>query len=144
MLKFLENQPEELKSKFKVPSSVEFDNSVAGRSVETRVAAYEDQAKACGLVYPVLLKIQTGQKTTYAHTFYCVHTTAGMKEALDFVGFADTKLLIQAYLPHKERVYKIYGIGPWFRAPVRRSVPDILMRSKEAVKFDSQIKWTPE
>ena len=44
-------------------------------------------------------------------------------------------------MPHKERVYKVYGLGTWFRAPVRRSVPDKLMRSKDAVKFDSQVKF---
>ena len=44
-------------------------------------------------------------------------------------------------MPHKERVYKIYGINDWFRPPVRRSIPDQLMRSKDAVKFDSQKKF---
>lgn len=67
-----------------------------------------------------------------------------MREALDFVGFQNVNLLVQAYLPHKERVYKIYGLGQWFRAPVRRSIPDALMRSKDAVMFDSQKKFEPE
>lgn len=52
-----------------------------------------------------------------------------MREALAFVGFRNVKLLVQAYLPHKERVYKVYGLGEWFRAPVRRSIPDAFMRS---------------
>lgn len=67
-----------------------------------------------------------------------------MREALAFKGFQDKNLLVQAYLPHKERVYKIYGMGPWYRSPVRRSVPDALMRSADTVKFDSQVKWGPE
>jgi len=64
-----------------------------------------------------------------------------MREALDFEGFANVNLLIQAYMPHKERVYKIYGIGGWYRAPVRRSIPDKVMLSRDAVMFDSQLKW---
>lgn len=56
-----------------------------------------------------------------------------MREALAFEGFKDQGILVQAYLPHKERVYKIYGLGPWFRNPVRRSIPDGLMRSADAV-----------
>ena len=67
-----------------------------------------------------------------------------MHEAFSFIGFQNVNLLIQAYLPHKERVYKIYGMGPWYRAPVRRSIPDALMRSKDAVQFDSQKKWTAD
>ena len=56
-----------------------------------------------------------------------------MREALSFDGFKDMDLLIQQYIPHKERVYKIYGMGKWYQATVRRSVPDNLMRSKDAV-----------
>ena len=47
-------------------------------------------------------------------------------------------------MPHKESVYKIYGMGPWYRNPARRSIPDQLMRSKDAIKFDSQVKFPPE
>ena len=64
-----------------------------------------------------------------------------MREALSFKGFQNVWLLVQAYLPHKERVYKVYGLGHWFRSPVRRSIPDGLMRSKDAVMFDSQKKF---
>lgn len=64
-----------------------------------------------------------------------------MHEALEFIGFKNVNLLVQAYLPHKERVYKVYGLGTWFKAPVRRSIPDHFMRSKDAVKFDSQVKF---
>ena len=58
-----------------------------------------------------------------------------MSEALGFEGFLDCNILCQAYLPHKERVYKIYGIGSWLKSPVRRSIPHNLMISKSAVKF---------
>lgn len=67
-----------------------------------------------------------------------------MLEALDFEGFRNARLLVQAYLPHKERVYKVYGLGQWFTAPVRRSIPDDLMRSAPAYKFDSQEKFDPK
>jgi len=67
-----------------------------------------------------------------------------MREALQFEGFLGANLLCQEYLPHKERVYKIYGLGSTFWAPVRRSIPDCLVRSKDAVKFDSQMKAEPE
>ena len=72
------------------------------------------------------------------------NSRVGMREALEFIGFKNVNLLVQAYLPHKERVYKVYGINRWFRAPVRRSIPDSFMRSKDAVKFDSQVKFEPE
>lgn len=89
------------------------------------------------LQYPVLVKLEIGQKSTYAHTFFCVNNRAGMRDALDFIGFQNVNVLCQAYLPHREKVYKIYGIGPFFRAPGRRSIPDTLMRSKDSVQFDS-------
>ena len=92
--------------------------------IDKRVEAYKKQAAAAGLEFPVLFKLQTGQKSTYAHTFFCVNNEAGLKEVLEFKGFIDCGILCQAYLPHKERVYKIYGIGAWFNAPVRRSIPD--------------------
>jgi hypothetical protein len=44
MLEVLDRQSEEIKTKFAMPVSVEFDNSVAESSVESRVSAYEAQA----------------------------------------------------------------------------------------------------
>ena len=61
-----------------------------------------------------------------------------MLEALAFDGFQDDCLLVQAYLPHYEKVFKIYAIGNWFQAVPRLSIPHEVMTSEDCVKFDSQ------
>ena len=98
-----------------MPASVEFyNNEASGETIEDRLENYERSAQAAGLEYPVLCKLQTGQRSTYAHTFFCVNNQTGLREAFSFEGFQNVNLLIQAYLPHKERVYKVYGLGTWF------------------------------
>ena len=144
MVELFDRQTDDIKTKFKMPVSLGFDNDVEGNSAEARVASYEQQAQQAGLEYPVLVKVQEGNKNAYAHLFYCVHTSAGMREALEFAGFANKKVLVQAYVPHKEQVYKIYAIDKWFKTEIRCSVPDSLMRSSEVVQFDHHNKFKPE
>ena len=93
MTDLISRLPENLKTKFKMPGSVEFDNMYSRGDINERVQLYEQQAQACGLEYPILVKVQTGQKGTYAHTFFCVNNSAGMHEALDFIGFKDIGVL---------------------------------------------------
>ena len=90
--------------------------------------------------YPVLLKAKTGQGAAHSHTFYCVQSEAGMREALAFEGY-DGELLIQAYVGHYEQVYKVYGVGDWFMPCIRKSLPHSELMSKDAYKFSSQKKW---
>ena len=136
--------PSDIAKKFKTPASIEFMNNRSIGSVEDRVAAFKQQAGAAQLEFPVLFKLSIGMKSQYSHVFFCVNEESGLSEVLNFEGFLDATILCQAYLPHKERVYKVYGIGAWFKAPVRRSIPHSLMSSKNVVKFDSQKKFDPK
>ena len=115
MTTMLQKQSHEIANKFKMPVSIEFDNQQSIGSVDDRVAAYRQQAAEASLEFPVLLKLQVGHKAKYSHIFYCVNDEVGLAEALGFEGFLDSNILCQAYVPHKERVYKIYGIGSWFK-----------------------------
>lgn len=72
-----------------MPASIDFINYLSAGSIEDRLRQYETQATAANLNFPVLFKIQTGQKSTYAHTFFCVNNSTGLKEALEFEGFID-------------------------------------------------------
>lgn len=69
---FIASQSEKVRNKFKMPPSVEFQND-AQSSIESRIEQYEQKAGAVNLVYPVLIKTKTGNKATYAHTFFCVN-----------------------------------------------------------------------
>lgn len=129
--------PNEIKGKFKMPASIDFSNMKSLGTVEDRIAVFKKQAAESQLEFPILFKLCTGMKSKFSHIFFCVNEESGLSEALDFEGFIDCNILCQAYLPHKERVYKIYGIGSWFKSPVRLSVPHNLMSSKKVVKFDS-------
>ena len=61
-----------------------------------------------------------------------------MVEALSFEGFQDDCLLVQQYVPHYEKVFKVYAIGKWFSPTPRLSIPHAEMTKENAVKFDSQ------
>ena len=73
MKEVLAKQSKEIQSTFKMPASIEFANNDSIGTLKERVNAYEAQASAASLEYPVLCKLQTGQKGTYSHTFYCVN-----------------------------------------------------------------------
>ena len=80
--------------------------------LDQRLDEYKAKAYQAGLNYPVLFKIKTGQVAKDAHLFFCVNNEAGMSEALSYPGYTGD-VLIQAYHPHREQVYKIYGCGDW-------------------------------
>ena len=87
--------------------------------------------------FPVLIKSKIGAKDKFAHYFFCVNSEAGLKEALDFEGFDQKELLIQAYATHHEQVYKVYCINGFHSDEIRLSVPEKLLLSKDAYAFDS-------
>ena len=95
MQNLLDRQTWQIRRRFKMPANVEFYNDESnGKTVDERLAEYEEAAEVAGLQYPVLCKLQTGQKSTYAHTFFCANNQAGMREALAFAGFRNVKLLV--------------------------------------------------
>lgn len=114
-----------------------FFDFVNSGSTEEKVAKFKKQAQAIGLDFPVLVKLQQGATTTYAHTFFCINNENGLTEALDFDGYKNEMLLIQAYRPHMEQVYKIYCIKGWYNAEIRLSLPEKIIFGADAYKFDS-------
>lgn len=87
--------------------------------------------------FPVLIKSKIGSKDEFAHYFFCVTSESGLKEALQFKGFDQKELLIQAYAAHYEQVYKVYCINDWHSDEIRLSLPEKLLFSKDAFSFDS-------
>jgi len=71
-----------------MPPGIGFENNGAV-SIDERVAKFKELAAAEGLELPVLVKVQAGQKSTYAHTFFCANNENGLREALSFHGFKD-------------------------------------------------------
>ena len=63
-----------------------------------------------------------------------------MQEALSYPGYAGD-VLVQAYVPHYEQVYKVYGAGDWHKAYIRKSLPHAEITSKNAYKFNSHVKF---
>ena len=57
MKEVLAKQSEEIQNTFKMPASIEFANNVSIGTLEERVSAYEAQAIAANLEYPVLCKL---------------------------------------------------------------------------------------
>ena len=105
------------------------------------MATYKTQAKAIGLDFPVLVKFQNGAKNDFAHIFYCVNNEEGLKESLSLEGFDGKVLLIQAYRPHYEQVYKVYCIKDWYNAEIRLSLPEKVIFGSNAYMFDTQIPF---
>ena len=79
--------------------------------MDERILQYQSLAKQASLEFPVLIKQKVGQTDKYAHYFFHCKNEAGLREALGFEGFQEKLLLVQAFVPHYEQVYKIYGIG---------------------------------
>ena len=136
---FMKRQPWRVRWNFDVPRYVVLNNLQAV-PVDQRLEEYKAKAYAAGLNFPVLFKIKTGQVAKDAHIFFCVNNEAGMREALSYPGYTGD-VLIQAYVPHYEQVYKVYGCGDFAQAYIRKSLPHAEITSKNAYKFDSHSKF---
>ena len=110
-------------------------------SIDEKVALYKQKANQIGLEFPVLVKSKIGAKEKYAHYFFCVNNDQGLRDALGFEGYDNCSLLIQAYAPHYEQVYKVYIIKDWFNAEIRLSLPESLLFAADYYAFDSQISF---
>ena len=91
--KLLERQLPDIKDIVRLPASLKFFNKDELGTVDERMALYMRQADEIGLQFPIILKLKQGQTNKYAHEIFCVNNEAGMREALDFIGYKNSVLL---------------------------------------------------
>ncbi len=49
-----------------------------------------------------MIKAKEATRTEYAHMIYVANNEAGMRTALDYVGYKDSIIIVQEYVPHYE------------------------------------------
>jgi len=119
---------------FDVPKACYIDPKISSPAEVLEVV------KKDGIKFPVIVKTVTAGVDKNSHKMAVALNEHGLKQIEESERFREYTHILQEYIEHDERIYKVYAIGNEVATEQKQSVPNLLDKNMEfdCFYFDSQ------